>query len=70
MSKKGKEHLVPVWKRRNLTLDEASVYTGIGVDKLREISNSEDCDFVLWVGTKRMLKRKQLEDYLDKCYKI
>ena len=68
MSKKGKEHLVPVWERRNLTLDEASVYTGIGVDKLREISNSEDC--VLWVGTKRMLKRKQLEDYLDKCYKI
>ncbi len=70
MSKKGKEHLVPIWERRNLTLDEASVYTGIGVDKLREISNSEDCDFVLWVGTKRMLKRKQLEDYLDKCYKI
>ena len=70
MTKKGKDQLVPIWERRNLTLDEASVYTGIGVDKLREISNSDDCDFVLWVGTKRLLKRKQLEDYLDKCRSI
>ena len=70
MTKKEKDHLVPIWERRNLTLDEASVYTGIGVDKLREISNSDDCDFVLWVGTKRLLKRKQLEDYLDKCRSI
>ncbi len=70
MTKQEKTQLVPIWERRNLTLDEASVYTGIGVDKLREISNSDDCDFVLWVGTKRLLKRKQLEDYLDKCRSI
>lgn len=70
MTKKEKDQLVPIWERRNLTLDEASVYTGIGVDKLREISNSDVCDFVLWVGTKRLLKRKQLEDYLDKCRSI
>lgn len=70
MTKKEKDQLVPIWERRNLTLDEASVYTGIGVDKLREISNNDDCDFVLWVGTKRLLKRKQLEDYLDKCRSI
>ena len=70
MTKKEKDQLVPIWERRNLTLDEASVYTGIGVDKLREISNADDCDFVLWVGTKRLLKRKQLEDYLDKCRSI
>lgn len=70
MTKKEKDQLVPIWERRNLTLDEASVYTGIGVDKLRELSNSDDCDFVLWVGTKRLLKRKKLEDYLDKCRSI
>lgn len=43
MTKQEKEQLVPIWERRNLTLEEASVYTGIGVDKLREISNSESC---------------------------
>lgn len=70
MTKQEKEQLVPIWERRNLTLEEASVYTGIGVDKLREISNSESCDFVLWVGSKRLLKRKKLEEYLDQCSSI
>ena len=26
MTKKEKEQLVPIWERRNLTVDEASVY--------------------------------------------
>lgn len=69
-SKKANGHLVPLWERRNLTITEAAVYTGIGADKLRELSNSPDCDFVLWVGTKRMFKRKQLEEFLDKTKSI
>lgn len=39
-------------------------------DKLRELSNRESCDFVLWVGTKRLLKRKQLEEFLIKSFSI
>ena len=27
MTKKEKEQLVPIWERRNLTVDEASVYS-------------------------------------------
>ena len=53
-----------------LTLEEAAAYTGIGTDKLRELSNRESCDFVLWVGTKRLLKRKQLEEFLIKSFSI
>ena len=53
-----------------LTLEEASVYTGIGINKLREISNSENCNFVLWVGNKRLLKRELLNDYINKTYSI
>ena len=52
MTKKEKEQLVPIWERRNLTVDEASVYTGIGADNLRELSDREDCEFVLWNGIK------------------
>jgi len=70
MTKKDKEQIVPIWERRNLTLYEAAAYTGIGADKLRELSDREDCNFVLWNGTKRLLKRKQLEEYLDKCFSI
>ena len=53
-----------------LTLDEASKYTGIGVNKLREISSSEDCDFVLWNGSRRMFKREKLKNYLYGAYSI
>ena len=61
---------VPICQKITLTLDEASSYTGIGVNKLREISNSENCDFVLWNGSRRLLKREKLESYLNKSYSI
>ena len=65
MTKQEKDNRVPLWERMNLTLEEAAAYTGIGTDKLRE-----SCDFVLWVGTKRLLKRKQLEEFLIKSFSI
>ena len=30
---------VPLWKKMNLTVEEAAVYSGIGVSKIKEISN-------------------------------
>lgn len=61
---------IPIWEKLNLTLKEASVYSGIGINKLREISESDDCDFVIWIGSKRLIKRKEFEKYLDKQYSI
>jgi Excisionase from transposon Tn916. len=61
---------VPIWEKALLTLEEAASYTGIGVNKLRELSNGEDCNFVLWNGAKRLLKREKLEAYLDQSYSI
>ena len=70
MTKTEKVKTVPICERLNLTLEEASAYTGIGIELLRELSNGKDCTFVLWVGTKRLLRRKQLEDYLNSCHSI
>ena len=39
MTKQEKDNRVPLWERMNLTLEEAAAYTGIGTDKLRELSN-------------------------------
>lgn len=61
---------VPIWEKSTLSLEEAAAYTGIGIQKLRDISADDRCDFVLWNGTKRMFKRKKLEDYLDRAYSI
>ena len=61
---------IPIWQKTMLTLEEAASYTGIGVNKLREISNREDCNFVLWNGSRRLLKREKLVAYLNGVYSI
>jgi len=61
---------VPIYEKSNLTLEEAAAYFGIGVNKLRELSDDKNCRFVLWVGSKRLIKRKQLDDYLSNAYSI
>lgn len=61
---------IPIWEKSNLTLEEASSYSGIGINKLRELSNDKNCTFVLWNGSKRLIKRKVLDDYLARMYSI
>ena len=57
---------VPIWKKSNLTLEEAAAYSGIGINRLREITNERGCDFVIFVGTKRLIKRRKLDEFTDK----
>ena len=61
---------VPIWEKANLTFEEAAAYFNIGVNKIREISNDDNCTFVLWVGNKRLIKRKMFDAYLEKAYSI
>lgn len=61
---------VPLWKKSNLTLEEAAAYSGIGINKLRELSNGADCQFVLFNGTKRLIKRRKLDEYTDRTYSL
>lgn len=70
MNKEKQQELVPIWKKSNLSLEEAAAYTGIGVNKLRELSESDSCDFVIWIGRKRLLKRRKLDEYLEKVFSI
>lgn len=61
---------VPIWEKSNLSLEEAAAYSGIGVNKLRDITNERDCKFVLWIGNKRLIKRRLLDEYIEKAYSI
>ena len=70
MTKEEKLEVAPLWERPLLTLQETAAYTGIGVDKLREFSEGEGSDLVLWVGSRRMFKRKKLEEYLEKNWSM
>ena len=59
---------VPIWEKSNLTLEEAAAYSGIGINKLRQLTNDEDCEFILWLGTKRLIKRRKFDEYIEKLY--
>jgi hypothetical protein len=61
---------IPIWEKSNLSFDEAAAYTGVGVNKLRELSNQEDCNFVIRIGSKKMLKRKKLDEFIDEAYSL
>lgn len=60
------KHEVPIWEKSNLTLEEAAAYSGIGINKLREISNELGCSFVFFIGKKRLFKRRLLDEYIEK----
>ena len=55
---------VPIWEKYCLTLDEAAAYCGIGINKLREMTDEPNCQFVIFNGSKRLIKRRKLEENL------
>ena len=61
---------VPIWEKSNLTVEEAAAYSGIGGNKIRELSDNKNCPFVLWNGSKRLIKRKKLDEYLERQFSI
>jgi len=61
---------IPLWEKANLSLEEAAAYFGIGINKLRDMTSEDNCPFVLWNGSKRLIKRKALEKYLEASYSI
>ena len=61
---------IPMWHRPTISIAEASAYSGIGTGKLYEMTDTEDCPFVLWVGTRRVIKRRPFVEYLERQYSI
>ena len=61
---------IPIWEKSNLSLEEAVAYSGIGINKLREITNEDRCKFVLWVSNKRLIKRRLFDQFIEQAYSI
>nr|WP_243254884.1 excisionase [Anaeromassilibacillus sp. D41t1_190614_C2] len=61
---------VPIWEKANLSLEEAAAYYGIGINRIRALTDTDDCPYVLWVGNKRLIKRKAFEKYLETLYSV
>lgn len=61
---------VPIWEKSSLTLEEAAAYSGIGINKLRDLTSEQNCQFVLWVGSKRLIKRRLFDKFIEQEYSI
>jgi len=55
---------VPVWEKITMTIEEAAEYSSIGINKIRELSSDPRCNFVIYVGKKRLIKRKEFEKFI------
>lgn len=56
---------IPVYRKAVLSAQEASDYTNIGINKIKELLRAPNCPFVLYVGTKKLVKRKEFENFIS-----
>lgn len=61
---------VPIWEKLNLTIEEAAEYSNIGICKLQELAKQPNCPFVLYVGKKKLVKRKAFEEFLKNTLEL
>lgn len=60
---------VPIHEKITLTIDEAAAYSGIGVNKIRELANDPRYRIGLNIGRRMLIKRKEFEKLLtEKSY--
>ena len=59
-----KSRQVPIWEKSNLTLEEAAAYSGIGINKLREITNEDKCKFAKYSGS-FILVTSEVKDFFS-----
>ena len=74
MMRKGadpvKPEPVPINEKVLLTINEAAAYSNIGINKIDSLLRAEDCDFVLRVGSKKLVKREAFEEFLRSRFAI
>ena len=61
---------VPIWEKVMLTKEEAAAYSHVGINKLEELLKIPNCPFVLYVGKKKLIKRREFEKFLAENIEI
>lgn len=56
---------VPIHLKMALTIKEAAEYSNIGINKIDSLLRKPNCPFVLYVGTKKLVKRKEFEQFIN-----
>ena len=62
---------IPIWKKYTLSVEEAAVYFRIGENKLRRLINeNKSADYLLWNGSRALIKREKFERFVDELETI
>lgn len=61
---------VAIKDKLNLTVEEAAAYSSIGMGRIEQLARQPGCPFVLYVGRKRLIKRREFEKYLEKVIEL
>lgn len=61
----NEQELNLIQHKMTLTAREAAEYSNIGINKIDSMLRAPNCPFVLFVGTKKLVKRKEFEDYIN-----
>ena len=56
---------LPIDRKMLLSIREAAEYSNIGINKINEMLKQPNCPFVFFVETKKLVKRKVFEAYID-----
>lgn len=60
------ETKVPVSEKVTLTIKETAAYSNIGINRIDNMLKQPNCLFVLYVGNKKLVKRREFEKFLEK----
>ena len=61
---------IPVYWKVTLTIKEAAEYSNIGMNRLDALLKAPRCPFVLYVGKKKLVKRKEFEQFLSNSVQL
>ena len=61
---------IPVERKINLTIAEAAEYSNIGQNRIEKLLKSPNCPFVLYVGDKKLVKRREFEQFLSDAIEL
>lgn len=56
---------IPIDKKLLLTIKEAAAYSHIGINRIDAMLREEGCPFVLYVGSRKLVKRKEFEEFIS-----
>lgn len=61
---------VPIENKLCMTVEEASLYSNIGQGTLHKLLRSPNCPFALYIGKKKLIKRKEFDEFISNSFEL